>query len=238
MKQHANVQNSSHQSDIIVVGPLLGWAGSNGDIFLNHPNCWPYENSLAGIECFELVMTLRKHCETLQKKMEQKMTYGEFLRTIRKYCVNRKISNESLVNEPIEGLIKFSRIRKQKGSETGELLYYEITESSRIINNKLDVSPRLRDALEKTEAEEAAKEGFIRFYKNHIDNNVLKDMIENFMDLIDEDKSFKKSELSAIKVTVFPLIVGALKLDFTRAPPIAIVMFSSCLRFSSSTGIF
>ena len=45
-------------------------------------------------------------------------------------------------------------------------------------------------------------------------------------------------ELSATKVTVFSVMTGVLKLDFTGEPPTVIEIFSSCLRPSSSEGRF
>ena len=45
-------------------------------------------------------------------------------------------------------------------------------------------------------------------------------------------------ELSAINVIVFSFITGALKLDFTGTPPIAILILSNCFLESVSRGRF
>ena len=127
------------------------------------------------------------------------MNYGEFLRTLRGYCINKKLKNEILVNEPIEAIIVAGKIKKEKSKNPDELLYYEITEASRIINNKLDISPKIREALRREGIEQIVTDAFEAFYADHIDKNLIGDMIDEFLTRIEGDDSFKKKEISYIK---------------------------------------
>lgn len=126
------------------------------------------------------------------------MTYGEFLKTIRNYCINRRLNNVILVNEPIEALIEFAKIKKKKGHDAGETLFYETTEASKIVNNKLEIPLEFRDALGRIGGEEAVEEGFSEFYDNYIDKNRSKALVEDLISSIERDSSFKHNEVSDI----------------------------------------
>ena len=142
---------------------------------------------------------LQKHCKTLQRKDgNYYLNYGQFLKKLKSYCINRNIKNVDLVNLPIEGLIDFAHLKKEKGSCKGEPLYYEATESSRIVNNKLDIN-KIRDSLRRFGSEDVVIESFDSFYKDYIDKHLIEDMINDYLDTIETDNCFKKSEINSIK---------------------------------------
>lgn len=127
------------------------------------------------------------------------MNYGQFLKKLKQYCINKKIRNEDLVNPLLQPIVKTANIKKEKGDFKGDLLYYEISESSRIINNRLDISPKIRDALRKPGMEEKITSSFCDFYDTNIDKNTIGDMIDDYLTTIEHDKSFSKTEVSHIK---------------------------------------
>ena len=127
------------------------------------------------------------------------MNYGCFLKKLKKYCINRKITNETLVNIPIKQIITTAKIKKEKGGFKGDLLFYEITESSRIINNKLDISPKIKEALNLPGMEEKLTVSFNQFYEKNIDKSKTGDMIDDYLTSIESDSTFTKKEISNIK---------------------------------------
>lgn len=127
------------------------------------------------------------------------MNYGQFLKKLKKYCINKKIKNEDLVNPLLQPIVKAANIKKEKGDFKGELLYYEISESSRIINNRLDISPKIRDALKIPEIEDHIASAVCTFYDTNIDKNLIGDMIDDFLTVIESDATFSKKEISCIK---------------------------------------
>ncbi len=127
------------------------------------------------------------------------MNYGEFLRVLKKYCINKSINNEILVNEPIEIIIEKAKIKKSKGNSKGEQFYYESTEACRIINNKLELSDKIRSALQMINIEEEIIDKFDTFYENYIDKSKTKSMIDEFLLLIKEDDAIQKYEYIDIK---------------------------------------
>jgi len=137
--------------------------------------------------------------KTLQTKGERLLNYGEFLRKLKPYCINKSISNETLVNEPIEIIIERAKLKKEKGASKGESLHYEMTEASRILNNHLELPDKMREALELFGMEESIIEEFDAFYEIHINKNKVKDMIEDYLTAIRIDPSFQKYELENIE---------------------------------------
>ena len=129
------------------------------------------------------------------------MNYGQFLRKLKLYCINRSINNETLVNEPIAIIIDKARIKKEKGTSKGDPLYYEATEASRIINNHLELSNKIREALELYGMEESIIEDFDVFYEDYINKNKVQDMIEDYLSTIRNDSSFQEHELADIEGT-------------------------------------
>lgn len=127
------------------------------------------------------------------------MNYGEFLRKLKPYCIIKSISNETLVNEPIEIIIERAKLKKEKGASKGESLHYEMTEASRILNNHLELPDKMREALELFGMEESIIEEFDAFYEIHINKNKVKDMIEDYLTAIRIDPSFQKYELENIE---------------------------------------
>lgn len=127
------------------------------------------------------------------------MNYGQFLKKLKQYCINRRIKNEDIVNPLLQPIVKTATIRKEKGDFKGELLYYEITESSRIINNRLDISPKIREALKIPGIEDKIISSFRVFYDTNVDKTLTGDMIDDFLTTIEEDKAFSKKEVSQIK---------------------------------------
>lgn len=127
------------------------------------------------------------------------MNYGDFLRKLKRYCTNRSINNVTIVNEPISVIIETANILKEKGQSKGEPLYYEISEASRIINNRLDISNKIRDALQRYGMENAIIEDFEGFYDTYIDSNRVRDMVDDFIITIRNDDSFLKQELEDIE---------------------------------------
>lgn len=99
------------------------------------------------------------------------MNYGECLRKIRNYCIDKKIKNETLVNEPLEDFFSAAKLKKQKGKNKGAPFHYEYSESSRIINNDLEISPQIRDALRRIGMEEIIEESVQCFYEDNIDKS-------------------------------------------------------------------
>ena len=126
------------------------------------------------------------------------MNYGQFLRKLKPYCINKSISNETLVNEPIEIIIERAKLKKEKGASKGESLHYEMTEASRILNNHLELPDKMREALELFGMEESIIEEFDAFYEIHINKSKVKDMIEDYLTTIRIDPSFQKYELENI----------------------------------------
>ncbi len=127
------------------------------------------------------------------------MNYGQFLRKLKTYCINKSINNEILVNEPIAIIIETAKIKKEKGSSKGQPLYYEITEASRILNNHLELSAKIRDALERYGMEEKIIEEFDIFYDTHVNKSKTQDMIEDYLIDIKNDPSFQEHELADIE---------------------------------------
>lgn len=127
------------------------------------------------------------------------MNYGAFLRILRNYCINKKIKNEVLVNDPIEVIVNKAKIKKEKSRNPEEPLYYEISESSRIVNSKLDISIKIREALRREGMEQAIIDSFEAFYEDNIDKTLTGDMIDEYLTYIEKDPCFKKKEISDIK---------------------------------------
>lgn len=161
--------------------------------------CSSFSVSLIKKRHTAMYAALRKPCETLRMKGVLLLNYGQFLRKLRSYCINRSISNEKLVNEPIAIIIEKAKIKKEKGPSKGEPLYYEITEASRIINNRLELSDKIRDALERYGMEESVIEEFNAFYETHVNKGKAQDMVEDFLATIGNDATFQKHELTAIE---------------------------------------
>lgn len=130
------------------------------------------------------------------------MNYGNFLQRLKPYCINKAIKNETLVNEPIAIIIEKAKIKKEKGASKGEPLYYEITEASRIINNSLELSDKIRDALELYGMEECITEEFDAFYDTYINKSKVYDMVEDYLNAIRNDLSFQKHELEDIECCI------------------------------------
>jgi len=130
------------------------------------------------------------------------LNYGEFLRKLKPYCINKSVNNETLVNEPIAIIIEKAKIQKEKGSSRGELFYYEITEASRIINNRLELSDKIRGALEYYGMEDSVIEEFEAFYDTHVNKNKAQDMVEDYLATIKKDPSFQKHELADIETKI------------------------------------
>ena len=127
------------------------------------------------------------------------MNYGECLRKIRGYCIDKKINNETLVNEPLEDFFEAAKIKKQKGPNKGEIFRYEYSESSRIINNRLEISPKIREALCKVGMEGIIEESVQRFFDDRIDKNTIGDMIDDFSTWLENSPALKKKEVAYIK---------------------------------------
>lgn len=127
------------------------------------------------------------------------MNYGQFLRKLKSYCINKSINNETLVNEPIAIIIETAKIKKEKGSSKGQPLYYEITEASRILNNHLELSDKIRDALERYGMEDSIIDDFGAFYETHVNKSKVQDMIDDYLVDIKNDPSFQKYELTDIE---------------------------------------
>ena len=130
------------------------------------------------------------------------MNYGEFLRKLKPYCINKSINNETLVNEPIGIIVEIAKIKKEKGPSKGDLLYYESTEASRILNNHLELSDKIRDALLLYGMEESVIEEFAAFYETYVDKNKVQDMIDDYLETIRKDSSFQNHELANIEASV------------------------------------
>ncbi len=126
------------------------------------------------------------------------MNYGQFLKRIKTYCINKHITNEDIVNEPIEAIVKKARIKKKKGDFKGELFFYEATAASRIINNKLELPTEIRDALKYDGMEDIIINSFHDFYEDEIDKNLVVDLIDDFLTSVKSDPAFKKNEISEI----------------------------------------
>lgn len=130
------------------------------------------------------------------------MNYGNFLQRLKPYCINKSIKNETLVNEPIAIIIEKARIKKEKGASKGDPLYYEITEASKIINNKLELSDKIRDALELYEMEKCIIEEFDAFFDAYINKSIVHDMVDEYLEAIRNDLSFQKHELEDIECCI------------------------------------
>lgn len=127
------------------------------------------------------------------------MNYGQFLRILRRYGYNRRISNEDLVNGPIAGLIREANITKLKGDDKGGLLYYDSTRACRVINNEIDISPDIRTSLGRKKVKSALETGFSRFYSEFVDEDRVGDMIDDFLSHIEKENTFTRREASEIK---------------------------------------
>jgi len=127
------------------------------------------------------------------------MNYGEFLRKIREYCIDKKIKNENLVNEPLEDFFDEAKLKKQKGVNKGMPFRYEYSECSRIINNKLEISPHIRDALRRYGMEEVIENSVKIFFEDNIDKSTVDDMVDDFMSWIDNSQVLMEKEISTIK---------------------------------------
>ncbi len=145
--------------------------------------------------------TLRKYCKTLQKG-EILLNYGNFLKRLKPYCINKSIKNETLVNEPIAIIIENARLKKEKGPSKGETFYYETTEASRIINNRLELSDKIRNALELYNMEECIIKEFDAFYDTYINKSKVHDMVDEYLKAIRNDSSFQKHELEDIECCI------------------------------------
>lgn len=129
------------------------------------------------------------------------MNYGQFLRKIKPYCINRNIRNEELVNEPLTVIIQRAGITKEKGPDKGEPLYYEVSQSCRLLHNQLELSPKIREALRYEGMEEAIVEDFTFFYEDFINKTTVGDMIDDLLTTLEEDDTFRPHELSQIKAS-------------------------------------
>ncbi len=127
------------------------------------------------------------------------MNYGEYLRIIRKYCINPKIKNEDLVNNPLEELIRYGNVRKVKKPK--ELLYYESTEACKIVNNNLEISNNLRDCLCREGIEDVACRAMEFFYEDYIDKHRTGEMIDHYLSEIERDQTYSKAERSKVRIS-------------------------------------
>ena len=127
------------------------------------------------------------------------MNYGECLRIIRNYCINKKIVNEDLVNEPLEDFFEDARIKKQKGPNKGTTFRYDYSESSKIISNKLEISKQIREALKRDGKEKIIEESVQCFYENNINKSVVEDMVDDLLSWIENSSSLKPKEISNLK---------------------------------------
>ena len=128
------------------------------------------------------------------------MNYGLYLRTLREFCINKKMKNEDLVNELIQPLIEYGNVKKIKMPK--ETLYYETTEASRIINNKLDISNNLRDALRREGIIEVAEESVESFCQDNIRENDIKLLIDEYLTMMENDTVYSKKKTSEYKELV------------------------------------
>ena len=127
------------------------------------------------------------------------MNYGEFLRKIQGYCIDKKIKNEILVNEPLEDFFDAAKLKKEKGKNAGDPFRYEYSESSKIKNNNLEISPQIREALCKVGMEDIIVKSVQRFYDDYIDKGSVGDMIDDFLTWIEESGKLGNREISKIK---------------------------------------
>ena len=130
------------------------------------------------------------------------MNYGQFLRKIKSYCINKHITNENLVNAPLDAIVKKANIKKKKGDFKGELFYYESTAASRIVHNKLELPTEIRDALKIHGMEDVIINSFNEFYENEIDKTLVDDLKDDFLTFIKTDSSFKENEVSIISSSI------------------------------------
>jgi len=127
------------------------------------------------------------------------LNYGECLKILKEYCINKRITNEILVNGPLEYFFEEAGISKLKGPNRGDIFHYEYTESSKIINNKQDISPQIRGALVKEGMEMVLWDSVRQFYDDYIDKNAAEDMVNCFYQNMKNDPSIENNELSQIK---------------------------------------
>lgn len=146
-----------------------------------------------------LGLTCENLAKTLQKKELIILNYGECLRKMRNYCIDKSIKNENLVNEPLEAFFEYANLKKQKGANKGEIFRYEYSESSRIVNNKLEISAQIRDALRRVGMEEIIEESVQCFYEDNIDKSVVKDMLDDFLSSLENSPNLRQKEFSNIK---------------------------------------
>ena len=127
------------------------------------------------------------------------MNYGQFLRRIKAYCINKHITNEDLVNSPLKAIVKEAEIKKKKGDFKGYLFYYDSTAASRIINNKLELSADIRNAVKNDGMEDIVLRSFSEFYEDEIDKNLSEALIEEILISVKSDTAFKEHEISEIR---------------------------------------
>lgn len=127
------------------------------------------------------------------------MNYGECLRMIRSYCIDKKLKNEILVNAPLEDFFERAKLKKEKGKNKGEPFRYDYSESSKIVNNNLEISSQIREALCKVGMEEIIENSVQLFYDDYVDKTSVADMIDEFIKNLDETGEVKKNELASLQ---------------------------------------
>lgn len=127
------------------------------------------------------------------------MNYGECLRMIRGYCIDKKLKNEILVNAPLEEFYERAKLKKEKGKNKGEPFRYEYSESSKIMNNNLEISPQIREGLCKVGMEEVIENSVQLFYDDYVDKASAVDMVDDFIKCLVEAGSLKEKKLADLK---------------------------------------
>ena len=133
---------------------------------------------------------LSKSCDKVAMIRSDVMNLGNYIKWLKPYCKQRRISDERFVEYLINPIVKSENICNKEG----ELLYLDKSRVSNTLTHKDDVPEALREALVKNGVEERMSERFFQFYQKYIDISREEDLIGEFTGYIKNDSISKKEK--------------------------------------------
>ena len=123
------------------------------------------------------------------------MNLAQYVKCLKKYALNRRISDEKFLNAVLNPYIIAGRIsqKNKKENKNGEECYFDKSKTSLILNRHDDVPNVLREALSLVTIYEDTEDNFSDFIDDYLKKEELPSIISEISTMISEDKNIEDS---------------------------------------------
>lgn len=112
------------------------------------------------------------------------MKFSTYVKCLKKYAKNKKISDEAFVNAVLKPYIDAGEVDNKKGEE----LILDKSRVSLLMNNHDDIPSALRMSLSYTQIYEWTEQNYEEFMSNYLDEAKLEDAVNEFVRIINNDE--------------------------------------------------